>query len=60
MSQVETGKIFPFMNVKRFKRRFSLQLHTIVYEIKSLGSLNFGQVTGNRGALSKPSKLYFE
>ena len=48
------------MNVKRFKRSFPLQLHTIVYEIKSLGSVNFGQVTGNRGALSKPSKLYFE
>ena len=54
---LETGIIFLFMNVKRFKRSFfcSIVLYSIFYEIKCLVSANLntlsrvGRVTGDRG-----------
>ena len=61
MSQVETRKIFLFMNVKRFKRYFSAESFYIqLYTKKSLGSGNLNsffricQVTGNRGTFFWP------
>ena len=55
MSEVETGIIFLFMNVKRFKRSFSVVLFYIQLYTKSLGSANLktffrvGRITGSRG-----------
>ena len=44
MSQVETGIIFLFMKVKRFKRSFSvLSFYIVIYKIKKIRGNFFGQ-----------------
>lgn len=61
MKQLETGIIFVFINVKRFKRSF-FEAYTIIYAIKPLGSVNLNilfrvrRVNGNRGTFVRPNQ----